>query len=98
MAGEDFVNGGRGNDVLTGGADADVFIFRKTDHADVIRDFEDGMDRLYIDGVYNQATFDELNIRQAKGDVMIDFGHGNVIRIEDMAKANLSFEDIIVLA
>jgi len=97
-AGMDYLTGGRGNDMLTGGADADVFIFSRTDRADVIRDFEDGMDRLYIEGVYNQATFDELDIRQAKGDVVIDFGHGNEIRIEDMTKANFTFDDIIVLA
>jgi hypothetical protein len=64
----------------------------------VINDFEDGMDRLHIEGVYNQATFDELDIRQAKGDVIIDLGHGNEIRIEDLTKANFSFEDIILLA
>lgn len=98
MAGEDFLNGSRGDDILTGGADADVFIFNRADDADVIRDFEDGMDRLFIEGVYNQATFDELDIRQAKGDVSIDFGHGNEIRIEDMTKANFAFDDMIVLA
>lgn len=64
----------------------------------MINDFEDGMDRLHIEGVYNQATFDELDIRQAKGDVIIDLGHGNEIRIEDLTKANFSFEDIILLA
>jgi Ca2+-binding RTX toxin-like protein len=98
MAGEDFLQGGRGNDILKGGVDADVFIFSRTDDADRIEGFEDGMDRLYIEGVYNQATFDELDIRQAKGDVIIDFGHGNEIRIEDMTKANFTFDDMILLA
>lgn len=97
-AGEDFLNGGRGNDVLNGGTETDVFVFNRTDGKDVINDFEDGMDRLYIEGVYNQATFDELDIRQAMGDVIIDFGNGNRIRIEDLTKANFSFEDIILLA
>lgn len=97
-AGEDFLTGGRGDDILTGGTEADVFLFKRTDGKDVINDFEDGVDRLYIEGVFNQASFDELDIRQAQGDVVIDFGNGNEIRIEDMTKVNFAFEDIILLA
>jgi Ca2+-binding RTX toxin-like protein len=97
-AGVDYLNGGRGNDILTGGTEADVFLFKRTDGKDVINDFEDGMDRLFIEGVFNEAAFDKLDIRQAKGDVIIDFGDGNEIRVEDMSKGNFTFDDIIVLA
>jgi Ca2+-binding RTX toxin-like protein len=96
-AGVDYLNGSRGNDLLTGGADADVFLFNRTDGKDVINDFADGIDRLYIEGVFNQETFDELEIRQAKDDVIVDFGGGNSIRIENLEKANFTFDDIILL-
>lgn len=97
-AGEDFLTGNRGGDTLTGGTEADVFIFGRVDGADVINDFEDGIDRLYIDGVYDEATFDTLNIRQAKDDLVIDFGGAHEIRIENLAKADFTFDDIILLA
>lgn len=98
MAGKDFLTGGRGDDVMDGGTDADVFLFGRKDGSDVIRNFEDGSDRLYIDGVFSQETFDALDIRASKGDVVIDFGKGNEIRIENLDLANFTFDDIILLA
>jgi len=94
--GVDHLIGGRGADILAGGTEADVFLFKRTDGKDVINDFEDGMDRLSIAGVYNQETFDELDIRQAKNDLIVDFGNGNEIRIKDMAMANFTSEDFFM--
>ena len=44
----DRLNGGQGNDVLAGGAGADVFIFAAG--RDRITDFQDNVDRLWIEG------------------------------------------------
>lgn len=98
MAGKDFLTGGRGDDTMNGGADADVFLFGRKDGSDLIKSFEDGSDRLYIDGVFNEESFGALDVRQSKGDVVIDFGKGNEIRIENLDIANFTFDDIIVLA
>lgn len=48
--GNDTINGGAGNDVMTGGAGADQFVFSAffDGEADVITDFEDGIDRFFI--------------------------------------------------
>lgn len=97
--GDDFLGGGSGNDLLTGGAGADIFVFsNRTEGIDQVDDFEDGADRICIYGVYDQATFDALDIRQAKGEVIINLGRGNEIRIEDLTKLNFTFEDMIQLA
>lgn len=70
---------------------------RRADGADVIKDFKEGIDRRYIDGVYDDPTFDMLNIRQAKDGVVIDFGGAHEIRIENLAKADFTFDAIILL-
>jgi len=52
--GEDTLSGGSGSDLITGGAGADRFVFSSSDgaaSADVIADFELGIDRLFLDGV-----------------------------------------------
>jgi Ca2+-binding RTX toxin-like protein len=52
--GIDLIDGGRGNDRLSGGGadgDADVFHFGANWGRDVITDFENGVDRIAIDGV-----------------------------------------------
>jgi Ca2+-binding RTX toxin-like protein len=46
--GADLLDGGSGRNTLTGGADADVFVFSQTSTTR-IRDFEDGVDRLRIE-------------------------------------------------
>lgn len=44
-SGNDTINGGNGDDTMSGGSGADVFIFAQTESgADVISDFEDGVD------------------------------------------------------
>lgn len=52
-AGADRLNGGTGNDLLQGGAGADTFIFSSHSprEADVVADFENGLDRLQFTGV-----------------------------------------------
>lgn len=46
--GEDRLRGEQGTDTLIGGLGADVFIFQSGDGADVIRDWEDGIDLIEI--------------------------------------------------
>jgi VCBS repeat-containing protein len=51
-AGNDRLEGGKGNDRLTGGSGADIFVFGKSNGADVITDFDVTVDHIQlIDGV-----------------------------------------------
>lgn len=57
MTGRDVLVGGSGDDVLSGGSGADTFVFAANAVGrDRIDDFEDGIDRLRIEG----SSFDEL--------------------------------------
>lgn len=85
--GRDRVNGGAGDDVLNGGSGGDRFVFDAG--TDRIEDFSlrEG-DRLVLDdalwgGGLSRAEVVDRFADVVKGDVVLDFGAGNVLRIED---------------
>ena len=56
--GADQIRGGLGDDSMTGGAGADVFIFASTDGtADVITDWQIGVDKLVFTGLSGEFTY-----------------------------------------
>jgi Ca2+-binding RTX toxin-like protein len=88
--GDDGLVGGLGNDILIGGEGFDYFYF--VDHrygVDHIADFEDGVDRISLDGIDSQAAFDALDIHDSKASAVIELGHGDRI-ILDGVKADRS--------
>lgn len=89
--GMDHLSGGRGDDTLTGGKLQDVFYYWTNGDVDHITDFEDGTDLLWIEGVVDQATYDALDIRQIKGDTVINLGHGDKLVIDNLLKSDLDF-------
>lgn len=74
-AGGDTIIGGGGNDSLLGGPGGDRFAFQANGGKDVVRDFEDGIDRLDFRRVAAVHSIDDLVIRE--------FGHGTVIAFGD---------------
>jgi Ca2+-binding RTX toxin-like protein len=56
-AGDDVLEGGEGNDFLVGGAGADTYIWNTGDASDTIGDFDDGADKIVVNGV-NLAELD----------------------------------------
>ena len=91
LDGNDFISGGGGNDVLYGGDGADAFIFVHLFGIDRIADFTDGSDKLDIEGVLSQQHFDELDIIEKNGNLIIDMDFGNKVIIEDMLLSQLSY-------
>lgn len=91
--GTDTLFGKGGDDTLTGGGGADYFVFDRAG-VDRVIDFQDGLDRLVIEGVTSQAAFDALDVRQVRGDLIIDFGGGDRIVVDDLLKSDFSFADI----
>ncbi|MCM2309135.1 MAG: hypothetical protein NDI91_16890 [Sulfuritalea sp.] len=85
-AGADVLNGGTGADRLVGGAGADVFVFAAGDGgaglaaADMLYDFEDGIDRIALAG---GLDFAGLSITQgadtAVGNTVIGAGSGEYL-------------------
>lgn len=108
--GDDFVEAGRGadrillgggNDTVTGGAGADTFVFLAAIDADVISDFEVGVDRLQIDaGLWGPAALDQArwnNIAQiSDAGVVLDFGGGDMVTLEGLSSLS-GFLDAISL-
>ncbi|MCB1445230.1 MAG: hypothetical protein KDJ87_05345 [Rhizobiaceae bacterium] len=95
--GSDVLEGGRGSDYLSGGRGADEFRFRKGDGRDVIIGFEDGLDVITSSHVRTARDFDRLDIRQKGDDVVIDFGHGDRLIIEDLDRRDLGFDSFMAL-
>ena len=69
-AGADRLSAGAGADTLTGGGGADQFIFAPRQGVNLVRDFQNGVDKIKISGVSN---FGQLNISEAQGDAIIRF-------------------------
>ena len=99
LAGNDTLNGGGGNDTLigglgsdtlTGGAGNDTFVFATGDGADMIMDFSAG-DVIDLSGV-GLADFAQLqsNMTQVDGNVVIDFGSGDSIQIQNFLVGSLN--------
>lgn len=94
--GMDVLRGLGGDDILHGGGDLDYFVFDRAG-ADRIIDFNDTVDLVSIAGVTSQAEFDALNIKQVDGDVVINFGGGDKIIIEDLLKSNFTYTDDVTV-
>ncbi|MGJ8547387.1 MAG: M10 family metallopeptidase [Sulfitobacter sp.] len=91
----DQLSGGGGNDTLKGGAGADVFIFERGDDRDHVLDFNIGRDELHLEaallaGARNgMAVIDRFGTAQ-NGDLLLDFGRGDVLLLEDIRPGQFS--------
>ncbi|QFT34354.1 Serralysin precursor [Labrenzia sp. THAF82] len=80
------------NDVLTGNAGADVFHFTTGGGADVIMDFEDGIDSISLAG--SGLSFADLYIQQIGSDTYV-VGDDFTIEIRNFLFGNLTEHDFI---
>lgn len=97
-AGRDSLSGGTGTDLLRGGSGADRFSFANGDRTDRIADFEDDTDTLVLAaslGLANGAAALAL-ARDIGGDVVFRFGGGDILTVENVTKAALT-DDLLVL-
>lgn len=92
-AGRDVLDGQRGNEMLTGGGGADRFVFRQNGDRDTVSDFADGVDSLRFFGLGDAATV-LAAATETGGNVVFDFGGGNVLTVLNATIAALS-DDII---
>lgn len=58
--GNDTLTGGEGNDIMTGGKGSDLFVFNAFDGRDRITDFEQGVDKIYLN-IHNNYYYERTN-------------------------------------
>lgn len=94
--GSDRIAGGSGNDVLTGGRGADVFVFRPNFDKDRVTDFTNNVDAFDLSAFGFGSMSKALAKASQKGsDVVFDFGGGDTLTLEDIAKSALA-DDILI--
>ncbi|MEM7631460.1 MAG: M10 family metallopeptidase C-terminal domain-containing protein [Pseudomonadota bacterium] len=96
---DDTLNGGTGNDTLKGGNGADTFIFEADMGADLVLDFEDGVDMLRVStaltgGSTNAGFVVSTFGAVVNGRAVLDFGGGNVITFDGLADETVLTDDI----
>ncbi len=109
-AGDDTLNGGGGNDVLFGQAGADTFVFYRgpgdysgasvvslSPGADVIADFEVGVDKIRFSGL-GFSTFAQVQaaFSQVGADGAINFGGGEFVVLQNVNLSTLTANDFIL--
>ncbi|WP_374764480.1 beta strand repeat-containing protein [Yunchengibacter salinarum] len=88
-----------GDDTLTGGGDADVFLINNIASSDVITDFTPGLDTLdltHVSANLGVFTLDGLKAisSESNGDTVVDFGHGQTLTLKGVALADLREGDV----
>jgi len=96
-SGDDMLSGGAGNDRLMGAGDEDVFIFNRGFDQDRIQDFANGVDKIVSNFVTTQGQFDRLDVRQVGDQLVIDFGRGDRLTLENFSRGDFDFGDFLVL-
>ena len=90
QAGGDRLIGGLGNDAMAGGTGADIFVFAEGDGRDVIRGFEDGVDRLDFGGA-------AVTIEQFGNATRIVYGTDDILFLTRVDASVITSEDLIPL-
>ena len=89
--GGDVIDGGTGRDTLFGGSVADVFVFQQGDGIDSLRDFQNGVDRLQVEGV---RGFSALAFSAAVGGTWVDYGNG-ALYVSGMTRGQFDASDFV---
>ena len=90
-AGADRLFAGDGSDILIGGGGKDRFIFRGGDDFNVVKDFQNGIDKLSILGA---PGFNALSISETAGDAVIRF-RGVTIRLDGVDSDRIDRSDFV---
>jgi Ca2+-binding RTX toxin-like protein len=90
-AGNDVLRGGGGKDFLAGGAGNDTFVYKNNYGFDTVGDYVAGSDRFDLTAVSGLATYADVRalMVQSGSNVIIDFGGGNKLKINNTTLATL---------
>jgi Ca2+-binding RTX toxin-like protein len=103
LFGRDNLDGGVGNDTLIGGKDIDEllggkgrdrFVVELNGGNDIIRDFQNTIDRVTVLG---KLDFDDLNITQKNGSTIISVGNEQIATLRGVNKALINAADFLFI-
>ncbi|MCV3768550.1 M10 family metallopeptidase [Rhizobium sp. TRM95796] len=107
-AGIDIVNGGTGTDridggadadTLTGGTDADTFVFEDNDGLDRITDFQNGFDKLELDGFSYGSTSQVVALaKQVGSNVVLTIDTDQTVTLANIKLAVIDASDFLLVA
>jgi Ca2+-binding RTX toxin-like protein len=97
-AGDDRLTGGAHNDVLTGGLNSDTFVFAQNSGVDRITDYDDAADLIDLTafGFANFGAVLALASNAADGSLIINFGGGDKLDIDNFSLANFDAGDVLI--
>ena len=95
--GADRLEGGTSDDIMTGGAGADTFVFKAGHGDDTVTDFTDSEDTIDLSAFTGITQFSELTVTQVGADVKIDLSGqaGGTITLQNVQLSDLSDNDFI---
>lgn len=89
-SGRDRFDGGAGDDTLTGGTGRDTFHFDFGEDHDTIKDFQNNIDLIELDNFVFGVGEDAFDFAtQVGGDVVFDFGGGDMLTVENVTIGQL---------
>jgi Ca2+-binding RTX toxin-like protein len=97
-AGNDTIEGRGGNDVLFGQAGADTFVFGAVSGQDVIGDFQAGIDKIKLIGLFADFAAASTRFVQNGADGAIALSTGHFIVLQGVNMASLTASDFIITA
>ncbi|MEM9218747.1 MAG: peptidylprolyl isomerase [Cyanobacteria bacterium P01_F01_bin.150] len=89
--GNDELEGGRGNDTVRGGGGRDVFVLSTGAGQDTIRDFNNGQDRLRIEGI----SFSSLSIEAQGNNTLIRRGNDSLAVLNGVQANTITEADFV---
>jgi len=95
--GDDILIGGNGADEYKGGNGADTFLFNAgTFGADLIKDWQDGVDHIEFAGIAGVDDFSDLTIgNDGLGNALITLPDGSTITLRGIAEGTLDASDFV---
>jgi Ca2+-binding RTX toxin-like protein len=103
LFGSDVLDGGKGNDTLIGGKDIDElvggqgrdrFVVELNSGNDIVRDFQNTIDRITVLG---KVDFSDLDITQKNGSTIISVGNQQIATLRGVNKALINAADFLFI-
>ncbi len=95
--GDDTLSGGAGNDQMQGGQGDDLFVFDVDFGQDVISDFNHRDDSLDLTLLELDSIEQVKDLADQEGDqLVLDFGDGNVLTLEDAQLRDIDADNILI--